>query len=179
MRNDKKRSIAVSGTWQPVPLDFLRSLACAQLSPHASKLLLDMLSFMGPNATRNGDISLAPKVLAPRGWTSRASIAAAVSELQDAQLIRQTRQGGRKDCSLWAVTLYPLDCDRRKVDPGADSFTSRDWMQASIKAAQMPTEHAPATWKRARKNSLACPATEQSREVRSATEQSPTRKRAA
>lgn len=153
--NQQKRSIAVSGTWQPVPLDFLRSTACAQLSPHASKLLLDMLSFLGPNATRNGDISLAPKVLQLRGWTSRASIAAAAHELQESGLIWQTRQGGRKDCSLWAVTLYPLDCDRRKIDPGADSFTSRDWMSASPNGMQMPTEQAPAVWKRARKNSSA------------------------
>ena len=62
----KKHSIAVNGAWLPVPLEFLRSRACAELSPHAAKLLLDLMALLGPNATRNGDLSLAPKAMKAR-----------------------------------------------------------------------------------------------------------------
>src|SRR5688500_5706545 len=100
MRKDyKKRSVAVTGTWLPLGLDFLRSRACAELSPHGAKLMLDLFSMLGPNATKNGDISLAPKIMLVRGWTSRSSLGAAVSELLKHGLIVKTRQGSRLDCS--------------------------------------------------------------------------------
>ena len=89
----KKRGIAVTGAWLPLPLDFLRSRACAELSPHGMKLLIDCLSMLGPNAIRNGDISLTPKLMAVRGWSGRETLGAAVRELIDHGLLIQTRQG--------------------------------------------------------------------------------------
>ena len=74
----KKRGVAVVGAWQPVPLEFLKSRACAELSPHGAKLLMDFLGMLGPNAIRNGDINLTPKMMEVRGWTSRDSLGAAV-----------------------------------------------------------------------------------------------------
>lgn len=147
-RDSKKRGIAVAGTWIPLGLTFLRSRACAELSPHAAKLLLDLLALLGPNATKNGDLSLSPKVMQVRGWSGRETLRSAVSELLEHGLLVQTRQGGRKDCSLFAVTLYPLDCDLRKLDVGPGSYTSRDWETAGLNT---PTEENPAAWRRARK----------------------------
>ena len=147
-RDTKKRGIAVAGTWVPLGLTFLRSRACAELSPHGAKLLLDLLALLGPNATKNGDLSLSPKVMQVRGWSGRETLRSAVSELLEHGLLVQTRQGGRKDCSLFAVTLYPLDCDLRKLDVGPGCHTSRDWETAGLNA---PTEENPATWRRARK----------------------------
>ena len=77
----KKHSIAVNGAWLPVPLEFMRSRACAELSPHAAKLLLDLMALLGPNATRNGDLSLAPKAMKARGWSGRETLRMAVAEL--------------------------------------------------------------------------------------------------
>lgn len=57
----KKHGVAVQGSWLPMPLAFLRSRACASLSPHGIKLLIDVLALLGPNATRNGDLSLSGK----------------------------------------------------------------------------------------------------------------------
>lgn len=146
----KKRGIAVNGPWLPLPIEFLRSRACAELSPHGLKLLVDMLSMLGPNATRNGDLCLTPKLMTVRGWSSKSSLSAAISELQDHGLIVQTRQGSRLDCSLWAVTLYPLDCDIRKLDVGPGSYRTTDWMLGGA-LANPPTEGKKAVWRHARK----------------------------
>lgn len=147
-RNSKKRGIAVAGTWVPLGLTFLRSRACAELSPHGAKLLLDLLSLLGPNAVKNGDLSLAPRVMNVRGWSGRETLRSAVCELIEHDLLVQTKQGGRKDCSLYALTLFPLDCDLRKLDVGPGCYTSRDWEAGGLNA---PTEENPATWRRARK----------------------------
>lgn len=161
MGRDKKRGIAVRGAWLPVPLSFLRSRACAQLSPHAAKLLLDLLGMLGPNASRNGDLSLAPAVMRVRGWSGRTSLEAATKELVEAKLLIQTRQGGRKDCSLWAVTLYPLECDLNKIDAKPGCYLTTDYAGANGSLENSPTADRPAVWRRARKNTLACPATGQ------------------
>lgn len=160
-RGRKKESVTCVGPYQPVPLEFLRSRACAELSPLAKALLLDILAQMGPNGFRNGDITLAPKVMAVRGWTSRTSLNAACNELRDARLIVQTRQGGRKDCSLWALTLYAINCDRKKLDVGGWSYERSDWMAGPVGRSKEPTAASPAVWNRPRKNSLACPVGEQ------------------
>lgn len=154
-RDSRKRGIAATGAWLPVPLDFLRSRAAASLSPHAVKLLLDALSMLGPNATRNGDICLAPALMEIRGWSSRSTLGAAVAELEKHGLLVRTRQGGRLDCNLWAISLFPIDCDIRKLDAGAvGSYTSRDFETAG---ADVPTEQSPAIWRRARKTQSVAP----------------------
>lgn len=147
-----KRPLAVSGPWLPLPLDFLRSRACAELSPHGMKLLIDFLSMLGPNAIRNGDVSLTPKLMAVRGWSGRETLGAAVRELIDHGLLIQTRQGSRLDCSLFACTLFPLDCDFRKLDVGPGSYRTTDWMCGGD-LANAPTETNKARWRHARKGS--------------------------
>jgi hypothetical protein len=161
MGRDKKRGIAVRGAWQPVSLDFLRSRACAQLSPHAAKLLLDLLGMLGTNASRNGDLSLAPSIMRVRGWSGRTSLEAATRELVEAKLLIQSRQGGRKDCSLWALTLYPLDCDLKKIEIRPGCYLTTDYAGANGALETPPNADRSAVWRRARKNTLACPATGQ------------------
>lgn len=168
----RKEGATCHGPYNPLPLEFLRSRACAELSPHATKLLLDIVAQMGPNGFRNGDITLSPKAMSVRGWTSRASLGAACAELQDAGLIVQTRQGGRLDCSLWALTLYAINCDRKKLDPGAGRYERTDWMKASQDAPSTPNAAKPAKWKRARKTVLHAPPRNEISGKRSATEQS-------
>lgn len=149
MSRGRKRGIACAGVWLPLPLDFLRSRACAELSPHGVKLLVDVFAMLGPNATRNGDISLTPKLMAVRGWSGRATLGAAVRELIDHGLLIQTRQGSRLDCSLYACTLFPLDCDIRKLDVGPGSYRFTDWMCGG-ELANAPTETHKARWRHAR-----------------------------
>lgn len=173
-RDSKKRGVAVTGAWQPVSLTFLRSRACAELSPHAAKLLLDVLSMLGPNASRNGDICLAPKVMAVRGWSGRASLGAAVRELKKHGLLFTTRQGDRLDCSLFACTLYPMDCDFSKLDAGhgPGSYVTSAYM-AEGDVGKEPTEARPAQWRQVRKTTSDDPPRYKARRSRTATVQSP------
>lgn len=154
-----------------MPLAFLRSRACAELSPHGSKLLLDVLALLGPNATRNGDLSLAPKAMAMRGWSGRSTLQAAVKELEAHGLLVRTRQGGRLDCTLYALTLFPIDCDARKLDAGAvGSYTSRDFEGAGLTP---PTAEAPATWRQVRKTQTVAPPRDEVPTKRPATVRTP------
>jgi len=152
-RASRKKSIAVSGAWLPIPLEFLRSRAAAELSPHAAKLLFDVLALLGPNAVGNGDVNLTPKTMTARGWPGRESLKAAVMELIECGLLVQTRQGSRLDCSLFACTLFPLDCDLTKIDVKPGCYLTRDYAGPDGKQASKPTEEAPARWRRARKKS--------------------------
>lgn len=165
-RDSKKRGIAVAGTWVPLGLTFLRSRACAILSPHGAKLLLDLLALLGPNATRNGDLSITPKTMMARGWPGRATLLAAVSELEEHGLIVKTKQGSRLDCNLFALTLYPMDCDFKKLDVGPGCYTSRDWEQSGLNP---PTEEHPVKWRRARKTDSVAPPRNDTDKQRSAT----------
>ena len=160
MRGSKKRSVAVTGSWLPLSLNFLKSRACAELSPHGAKLLLDVLSMLGPNATRNGDIALAPSLMAIRGWTSRATLGATVRELVECGLLVYSRRGGRLDCSLFACTLFPLDCDLRKIDIKPGAYLMTDYMGDRAELANAATEAKPACWRRARGGVNSSPATE-------------------
>lgn len=171
-RDRKRRDLAVKTPWLPVPLEFLRSRACAELSPHGAKLLLDIWASLSTNAHRNGDISLAPKLMRVRGWSGRETLNSAVRELVDHGLLVQTRQGSRLDCSLYACSLYPLDCDLTKLDVRPGSYKQTDYMGDGALLANPPSESKPATWRRARKNANASPVAGQSSEKRPATGQS-------
>ena len=151
MGREKKRKIAAVGRWLPVPLDFLRARACAEVSPHAAKLLLDVLALLGPNCSGNGDLSLTPKTLAVRGWASKASLQAAIRELIDNGLLAITKRGSRTDCMLFACTLFPLDCDQSKLDSKPGAYLHTDYMGHDNHLSKPPTEDCPAIWRRARK----------------------------
>lgn len=109
-----------------------------------------MMGRLNRNAKGNGDVSVDPGYLTARGWSSKATARAAIDELIAAGLLVITRQGGRNRCSLYAVTLWPLDCDQSKLDYGPGAFTSRDWANGPS-AGTPPTKDAPAVWTRPRK----------------------------
>ncbi len=83
--------------------------------PHTAKsLLVDIgRQFKGHN---NGDLCVTLKVLEPRGWTSSDTMRRALKALIDADLVMQTRQGGRNLCSLYAFTWLPINECGGKLD---------------------------------------------------------------
>ncbi len=168
MATSKKHGIAVTGAWIPVPLAFLRSRACAELSPHGAKLLLDILGLLSTNAGRNGDICLTPKLMAIRGWSGRATLGAAVKELIDHNLLFMTKQGSRLDCSLFACTLYPLDCDIDKLDVRPGCYFTSAYIGDGSKQKE-PTEEHPAKWRQVRKTETVAPPRNAKQSKRSAT----------
>lgn len=157
----KKNPVTVSGPWLALSIDFLRSRAWTELSPHAGKMLFDLCAGLGPNAKNNGDLCAAPTVMKPKGWVSNATRTAALNELEDARLISMTRRGNRRLCALYAVTLWPLHCDLKKLDHGPGSYTTTDWQNVSADRLKTPTTDEPAKWKPLRKNAIALPATGQ------------------
>lgn len=157
-KSSKRQSIAASGAWVPVPLHLLQSKVFAELSPHGVKLLFDALALLGPNARGNGDLSLSPKTMHVRGWNGRETLNAAARELIAAKLLIKTRQGSRLDCSLFALSFFPLDCDLSKLDVRPGCYSTRDW-QHDAERASPPTLEKPAEWNRCRKNANGSPAT--------------------
>jgi hypothetical protein len=106
-----------------LPYSVLNSPLFIALSPHALKLLIDLAAqYRGDN---NGDLSLAWKLMKPRGWRSEATLHKAKRELLDAGFLYETRKGQRPNlCSLFALTWQHLDpCD--KFDPGAKAGFTR------------------------------------------------------
>ena len=154
--HDRKRKncVTVEGKWLPMALTFLNSRACAELSPHGAKLMLDLLAKLGANGYGNGDLSLAPGDMRVRGWTSRQTLGDAVRELTEHGLLVQTHQGSRLDCSLFALTLFPLQCDLKKLDVGPGCYTHLDYEKAG---RNPPHKSDPAKWRRARKTLLDTP----------------------
>jgi hypothetical protein len=141
-----------------MPLDFLRSRAWAELSPHAAKMLLDLCAGLGPNAKGNGDLSAAPVVMRPKGWSSTATRVAALQELERVGLIAVMRPGNRRSCTLYAITLWPLQCDLAKLDYGPGAYTTSDWQRNAPNRADRPTMDAPANWRPLRERTKSVPA---------------------
>lgn len=153
-----RNSVTVMGLWFPMPLEFLLSRVCASLSPHAVKMFIDLCSQLKANGYGNGDLSAAPAVMRPRGWTSNTTRLAALAELVEVGVLSVTRQGGRRNCSLYAITLWPIQCSLDKLDHGPGSYTQQDWRRALNGAPERVNADNPAQWaKTRRKNALACP----------------------
>lgn len=82
-----------------------------QLSGNAVKLLMDFACQY--NGKNNGDLTNALSVLRLRGWRSRGTLQRATSELLEAGLIIQTREGRFTNpggiCALYALSWHPID----------------------------------------------------------------------
>lgn len=95
----------------------LDSPVFAALSPHACKLLLELMAqYRGDN---NGNLTVAWSVVSKRGWKSRTTLWRCKSELIDAGFVYVTRKGHMPStCELLALTWFPLDVSP-KFDPEA------------------------------------------------------------
>lgn len=100
------------GSFFAIPRVMVKSDSFARLSPHALKLLFDLLA--GYTGFNNGDLSAAWKLMSARGWRSRDTLNKALRELLDGGWIVKTRQGGLHRCSLYAVTFFVIDDVRDK-----------------------------------------------------------------
>jgi len=149
---DKGTGLCVGNnvSFQPVPLDFLRSRECFELSPHAAKLLIDILGLMGPNGRGNGDISLSFSLMKRHGWSSAATLNSAITEMIENSLLVITRRGGRRAPNLYAFGLYALDCDLQKLDVTPD-YVAMARRSIAQEKKKPPTHEHPAKWRNARK----------------------------
>ena len=116
--NERKKSNSKaaigSGPFMPMGLSMLKSSNLLGISPHASKLLLDICSQW--RYGHNGDVSVTWSLMQPRGWKSKETLNNSLKELREAELIILTRQGGKNLCSLYAVGWIAIDQCRGKLD---------------------------------------------------------------
>ena len=105
------------GGFAALPHCLLESKVYIGLSPHAVKLLNDLLAqFKGFN---NGDLCLSWSIMAKRGWKSRDTLNKARKELMDVELIFVSRYGDRKRAHLYALTFFAIDECGGKLDISA------------------------------------------------------------
>lgn len=115
------------GGFLPFRTDVLRSDALKNLSPYATKLLLDLASQR--QLGRNGDASAAfEKVMRERGWRSKATLYKALRELRDSGLIVLTRQGSLHECSLYGLGWLAIDECGGKLDMKATPRPINGWL---------------------------------------------------
>ena len=113
------------GGFVPLPSVVIRSHAFRKLSPHAVKLLIDLLAqYRGNN---NGDLCAAWTVMQPCGWRSRDTLFKAIVELRDGEWVEVTRQGGRHAATLYAVTFFAIDDCNGKLEVMSTSSPKSLW----------------------------------------------------
>jgi hypothetical protein len=98
----------------------------ASVLSHKAAHLLDNLiaQYDGKN---NGDLSAAPKIMKLYGWSSQGSVYNGLVELLGYGFIEQTRQGGKNQCSLYAVTWNSIDECNGKLDVNPTKVASNLW----------------------------------------------------
>lgn len=124
---DRRKHVgrAESGSFFSLPHAVMASPSFRNLNAHAVKLLCDLGGqYRGAN---NGDLSAAWRIMQPKGWRSRDTLTRAISELREAGLIEQTRQGGLNRCSLYAITWRAIDECGGKLDVRATHAPSGLW----------------------------------------------------
>jgi hypothetical protein len=99
-----------------IPVDVLRSEACASLPNYAVRvLLIASAQYRGVN---NGDIAITWSTACEYGLCSKWQLVRALDMLLERGLLIKTRQGGRRPLgpTLYALGWRPID-DLRKFDP--------------------------------------------------------------
>ncbi len=116
-----KRRQEKSRRYAGIPHSVMASEDYKRLSGSALKILLELTRQY--NGRNNGDLSATFKVAETLGIGSKSTLTRALRELQEKNLITQTRQGQFINpggvCSLYALTWQPIDECQGKLDIAA------------------------------------------------------------
>ena len=127
-RNEKRRRITGRQTTNPfvqLPYHVLNHENFRTLSPRATKLLIDIAAqYRGNN---NGDLSATLSLMKKRRWNSNDQLDKAKKELIKQDVIQLTRQGGRNKCNLYALTWFPIDECKGKLDIASTTTAPVNW----------------------------------------------------
>ena len=91
-----------------------------------AKILLHEFCFQY-NGYNNGDLCAAFSGMKKRGWRSKGTLDKAIKELKARGWIQVSRQGGRNQCSLYALTFQSVDDCKGKLDISPTNVASGDW----------------------------------------------------
>lgn len=141
----------------PFPRFVLEHESFGRLSGNAVKLLCNFMTMY--TGTNNGNLSCAWKLMRPMGWTSNDFLQRALKELLYFEFIIMTRQGGRHQCSLYAIAFYDISEFPGKNLEVGPCIRSSNWMNARPPMPDMKKRKPPPpeTRKGARKNENAIP----------------------
>ena len=123
MRRNKGRMMTDS--FVRIPHHVINHEHFRSLSPRATKLLIDLLAqYRGYN---NGDLAATLKMMQERGWNSSDQLQKAKNELIEKDVIIVARQGGRNKAGLYAVTFFPIDECKGKLDVASTRTAPVNW----------------------------------------------------
>jgi len=127
-RNRKKeKGRRESGRFAGIPVVCLEQNNYISLSMAAKALLTEFCRQY--NGFNNGDLCAPYSLMAKRGFRSKGTLSRALKELKGNDWVLVSRQGGKNQCSLYALTFYAIDECKGKLDI-------------------RPTNVAPGTWKK-------------------------------
>ena len=127
-RNEYRRLVKgrqTTGSFLRLPHHVLQHETFKTLSTRATKLLIDIAAqYRGSN---NGDLSATLSLMRDRGWNSSDQLNKAKKELVEKDVIRVARQGGLNKCNLYALTWFPIDECKGKLDIASTITAPVDW----------------------------------------------------
>ena len=95
------------------------------LKGNSIKLLIDIgQQFNGYN---NGDLCAPLSLMRERGWNSSDQLHKAKKELIEKDVIWVTRQGGLNKANLYALTWFPIDECKGKLDVSPTTTAPVNW----------------------------------------------------
>ena len=131
-RNEKRRRITgrqTTNSFLSLPHHVLNHENFRCLSPRATKLAIDIAAqYRGSN---NGDLCAPLSLMKKRGWNSSDQLDKAKKELVGKDVIRVARQGGLNKCNLYALTWFPIDECKGKLDIASTTIAPVDWKKGS------------------------------------------------
>ena len=126
--NERRRLVKgrqTTGSFLRLPHHVLQHKTFKTLSTRATKLLIDIaVQYRGNN---NGDLSATLSLMRDRGWNSSDQLDKAKKELIKQDVIQLTRQGGRNKCNLYALTWFPIDECKGKLDIASTTTAPVNW----------------------------------------------------
>lgn len=129
------RKIKLRGMFIAFEHMMLDSPGYAATSATARRLLIDMARVCGLD--RNGAIPVSLSVMRQFGWKSNSTLRAAREQLQACGLVVETRKGGRRWPSWYALTWLPLQTSEPlDIDPRhyrRDAFLNPDIQPRAVR----------------------------------------------
>jgi len=127
-KNKAKNNGFGGGQFFAMPTQVLRSVAYISVSSHAIRLLYDLGNQY--NGKNNGDLSASFKVMKrDRGWKSSGTLSRAAKELIKYGLIIKSRQGGRNQCNLYALSFLKIHYCEGKLDIEPTEKAYNNWKE--------------------------------------------------
>lgn len=138
-RRQKTKGRRESGGFVRIPHAVIDSQGWKLSNGTAIKMLCELARCF--NGFNNGDLAATFKMLRPRGWSSPETITNACRELRSHGLIELTRQGGLHRSNLYALTWYPIDECRGKLDVASTKVASGLWKAAIAERYKRPPKN--------------------------------------